>query len=317
MTVLVAGRRRSARVEASQVNSAFDPSETHGIYNRPNCTLHASSAALGWRNLFVFTLTEPPWKATYGSVSHHFLTVQRNGPVRLSVKVGGRSATKRVAAGDCTLCPGGEGFTVEIANTVDNAHIYLRDEMIEQVVTERGVRTTASLKLEPFFGLHEPLIEQLAFACVAALEAPSPSNSLYIDHLAWALAAHLVEVSAKGWGSRFLGRPRGLTDRQLRRVEEYMHNLLDRAIIVDDLAAAAGLSPVYFARQFKLRTGSTPHRYLRSMRIARAKQQLLDDRMPIVDIALSCGFCNQEHMTKVFRLECGTTPAAFRRARAK
>jgi AraC family transcriptional regulator len=317
MTVHAAEARRGARVEAWQLNSAFDPSETHGIYNRLGCTLHASSAALGWRNLFVSTLTEPPWEATYGSVRHHFLVVQRNGPVRLSLKVGGHSATKRVAAGGCTLCPGGEGFTVQIADAVENAHIYLRDEMIEQVIAERGGRGTASSKLEPFFGLHEPLIEQLALACTAALKEPSPSNSLYIDHLAWALAAHLVEVSARGLGSRYLERPKGLTDRQLRRVEEYMRNLLDHAIAVDDLAAAAGLSPVYFARQFKLRTGFTPHRYLRSIRIARAKQLLLDDRVPIAEIALLCGFCHQEHMTKVFRSECGTTPSAFRRARTR
>jgi AraC family transcriptional regulator len=317
MTVLAAEARCSAPDETSLLNTAFDPTETHGIYNRPGCTLHASSADLGWRNLFVSAVTEPPWEATYGSVRHHFLVVQRNGPVRLSLKVGDRSATKRVAAGDCTLCPGGEGFTVQIADTVDNAHIYLRDEMIEQVIAERGARTTGSLKLEPFFGLHEPLIEQLALACVAAVKGPSPSNSLYIDHLAWALAAHLVEMSAGGWDSRLSGRLPGLTDRQFRRVEEYMHNLLDRAIAVDDLAAAAGLSPVYFARQFKLRIGSTPHRYLRSIRIARAKQLLLDDRISIAEIALLCGFCHQEHMTKVFRIEFGTTPSAFRRARTK
>ena len=83
MTLLAADARR---VEASRVTDAsgFDPSETHGIYSRPGCTLHSSSAALGWRNLFVSTLTEPPWEATYGSVRHHFLVVQRNGPVRLT-----------------------------------------------------------------------------------------------------------------------------------------------------------------------------------------------------------------------------------------
>ena len=37
------------------------------------------------------------------------------------------------------------------------------------------------------------------------------------------------------------------------------------------------------------------------------------DYMSIAEIALNCGFCHQEHMTRVFRVECGTTPAAFRR----
>ena len=82
---------------------------------------------------------------------------------------------------------------------------------------------------------------------------------------------------------------------------------------VEDLAAAASLSPVYFARQFKLRTGSTPYRFLRSIRIERAKQLLRNDCTSIAEVAVMCGFCHQEHMTRVFKSECGSTPAVFRR----
>ena len=313
MALGIAGQAPGGRVEASRIGSfGFDPSETHGIYSRPGCLLHASSAASGWRNLFVSTLTEPPCEATYGSVRHHFLVVQRNGPVRLGLKVGGRTATKRLGIGDCTLCPGGEGFTVRIADAVDNVHVYLRHEMIERVLAERGLAPT---KLEPFFGQRDLLIEQLALGCAAAVTARSPSNSLYIDHLAWALAAHLVEVSASGSSWASPARLRGLTNLQLRRVQEFMRGHIDREIGVEDLAAAAGLSPVYFARQFKLRTGSTPYRYFRSIRVERAKELLLDDSIPIAEVALMCGFCHQEHLTRVFRTECGTTPAAFRRTK--
>lgn len=310
---LAAELRRSDRTSSEAADpQSFEPGETHGICNRPGWRVHASSAALGWRNLFVSSQTETPEEADYGSVRHHLLVVNRNGPASVSLKVAGRSAVKQIAAGGATLCPGGEGFTVRVFDTVDSAHIYLRHDMIERVIDERGIATT-SPPLQPFFGAYEPLVEHLALACVAALNRPSKSASFYVDHLAWAMAAHLVETHGRGSIVPSIVHYPGLTDRQLNRVEEYMLDHIDGDLGVEDLAAAAGLSPVYFARQFKLRTGSSPHRYLRSLRVKRAKELLRNDDMSIAEIALICGFCHQEHMTRVFRVECGTTPAAFRR----
>ena len=108
----------------------------------------------------------------------------------------GCSAVKQVGAGGSTLCPGGEGFTVRVFDTVDSTHIYLRHEMIERVIDERGTMATAP-QLQPFFGIQEPLIEQLAFAFVTMLDNHSKSAAFYVDHLAWAMAAHLVEAHGR------------------------------------------------------------------------------------------------------------------------
>jgi AraC family transcriptional regulator len=308
-----AGLRRGGRVDASPAANqhGFDPCEAHGVHSRRRWRPHASSAALGWRNLFVSSQTEIPEVAEYGSVRHHLLVVHHNGPASVSLRMAGRTTIKQIAAGGSTLAPGGEGFTVRILDKLDSTHIYLRHEMIERVIDERGI--AASAPLQPFFGIHEPLVEHIALACVAALGEPSKSTSFYVDHLAWAMAAHLVETNGRGSIMPSTAHYSGLTDRQLKRVEEYMIEHMDGALGVEDLAAAAGLSPVYFARQFKLRTGCSPHRHLRSLRIRRAKELLGNDHMSIAEIALSCGFCHQEHMTRVFRAECGTTPAVFRR----
>jgi AraC family transcriptional regulator len=195
---MAAGLRRSGRVDSSPAVDphSFDPREAHGVCNRRGWRLHASSAALGWRNLFVSSQTEIPEEADYGSVRHHLLVVHRNGPARVSLRMAGRTTVKQVAAGGATLAPGGEGFTVRIFDTVDSAHIYLRHEMIERVIDERGIAVTAP-QVQPFFGIQEPLVEHLALACVAALNKPSKSASFYVDHLAWAMAAHLIETHGR------------------------------------------------------------------------------------------------------------------------
>ena len=87
---VAAGFRRSGRVGCSPVTDphGFDPRETHGVCNRRGWRPLASSAALGWRNLFVSSQTEIPEEADYGSVRHHLLVVHRNGPASVSLKDG-------------------------------------------------------------------------------------------------------------------------------------------------------------------------------------------------------------------------------------
>jgi AraC family transcriptional regulator len=80
-----------------------------------------------------------------------------------------------------------------------------------------------------------------------------------------------------------------------------------------DLAAIAGTSQTAFARGFKRATGTSPYRYLMQQRIAQATRLLTNTQTPIAEVALACGFSHQEHLTRLFHRETGTTPAAYRR----
>lgn len=296
---------------------AFNPDETHRIFARPGCDVRATSADLGWRSLFVTLQHEPVTNAAYGGAPHHLLVMQLSGPVELTCGMGGSPITKTVIPGICTYIPSGEGFGIRFSNSLESAHLYLRSELVERALAERSAARSEQLHLDPFFGATEPLLEQLVRGCVAALQRAGSSGTLYVDCLAWAIAAHLVEMRASAAGHMSADLARGLSERQLRRVEDYIEAHLERDIGVDDLAEAAGLSPVYFARQFKTRTGTAPYRYLLVARIARAKRMLLADELPICEIALACGFCHQEHLTRAFKANVGLSPAAFRRARGR
>jgi AraC family transcriptional regulator len=308
---LRAGEPRSGTSQAAGP-LGFGPGEAHVAFTRRAWRVHASSAASGWRNLFVSSQTEIPEEADYGNSRHHLLVVHCNGPASVSLRMAGRTTVKKIAAGGSAFVPAGEGFTVRIFDTVDSAHVYLHRDLIGRIADERGSAIKAP-QMQPFFGVQDPLLEHLALSCVAALDQPSKTASLYVDHLAWAMAAHLIEIQERVSLTPSPASRSGLADRQLRRVREYMLERMHGHLGVEELAAVAGLSPVYFARQFKLRIGCSPHRYLRSLRVKRAKELLGYDYMSIAEIALNCGLCHQEHMTRVFRAQCGTTPAAFRR----
>jgi len=106
----------------------------------------------------------------------------------------------------------------------------------------------------------------------------------------------------------------GIVDRRLRRAIEFMHDNCGRELALAEIAAAAYLSEFHFARLFKKITGTTPHAYLASLRIERARRLLAESDLPITEVGATVGYGSQSHFTKVFREATGMTPHAFRRA---
>jgi AraC family transcriptional regulator len=70
---------------------------------------------------------------------------------------------------------------------------------------------------------------------------------------------------------------------------------------------------MHFAAQFKAATGQTPHAYVVSRKIIRAKQMLMDSTRAIGEVALELNFSSSAHFTQVFKCLVGETPGSWRR----
>jgi len=106
----------------------------------------------------------------------------------------------------------------------------------------------------------------------------------------------------------------GLVDRRIRRAVELMHTHLDRDLPLEEIAAAAYLSPFHFARLFKKLTGAPPHAYLAALRARRAQTLLTESDFSITEIAARVGYGSSSHFSKAFRQATGLSPRAFRAA---
>lgn len=106
----------------------------------------------------------------------------------------------------------------------------------------------------------------------------------------------------------------GLAPWQARKVTAMIDDNIDATLPVDRLATAAALSPSHFCRAFKDSFGEPPHAYVMGRRVARAKALMLETAEPLSQIALACGFADQAHLSKLFRVRTGETPSAWRRA---
>jgi len=106
----------------------------------------------------------------------------------------------------------------------------------------------------------------------------------------------------------------GLARWQIERIKRHIESNLDETIQVADLAAIARLSAGYFSNAFKVSFGQSPHAYIVSRRLARAKQLMTSSDLSLCAIAFDCGFSDQAHLCRQFRRATGASPNAWRRS---
>jgi AraC family transcriptional regulator len=283
--------------------------ETIGMLRQPWVRPTRSSAGHGWAGLYVSTQSEQPYRESFEPVRAHLMVLHLGGPVIVEHGSGGSRERKSIPAGGFFLHPAGHDLDVALGGDLNTIHANLADAQVDQAGDGNRV------ELAPKLGLNDPMIEQLLLAMDGVLKDPVPTARTYVDHLTAMLAAHLAHrYNVAGGSAPSTPAVAGLDGRQLGDVIEVMKLRLAEPIPLPDLAAVAGLSTSQLTRRFKASTRLTPHRYLVRLRLAQAVRELRTGDRPIVDIALSCGFSHQEHLTRVMRAQMGTTPAEVRRS---
>jgi AraC family transcriptional regulator len=87
---------------------------------------------------------------------------------------------------------------------------------------------------------------------------------------------------------------------------------MDR-ITVSTVAAALDLRPAQLARAFRRHQRVSIGSYVRELRVQWAIARLTGSTQAISDIAISAGFADQSHFTRLCVRHTGRTPAQFRR----
>ena len=73
------------------------------------------------------------------------------------------------------------------------------------------------------------------------------------------------------------------------------------------------MSLAHFLRLFKEKTGMAPHKFKLQLRIAAAKDMLINTNYKVNDIAQSVGFSDPLYFCRYFLKITGDTPSSFRR----
>jgi AraC-like DNA-binding protein len=91
------------------------------------------------------------------------------------------------------------------------------------------------------------------------------------------------------------------------------HRLQGGAASVTALAAEVGWSRRHLAERFRREIGLPPKVAARVLRFERAKAELLrpDTAPRLADVAASCGYADQAHLTREWRELAGCTPSQW------
>lgn len=131
---------------------------------------------------------------------------------------------------------------------------------------------------------------------------------LFFDAKIRELTALLYDFSIKGDSSIYINH----TDRVVKCMD-FIRKNFNKKISLNDMAAAAGLSPSFLHKIFKQFMEMSPWEYLIVQRMNYAKHLLGDNSISIEKIAEKCGFEERAYFDRVFKKNIGITPAEFRK----
>jgi AraC-like DNA-binding protein len=104
--------------------------------------------------------------------------------------------------------------------------------------------------------------------------------------------------------------------RHLLRARDLVDSRYAEPLDLEALARAAHVSPRHFSRSFRRTFGETPHQYLLTRRIERARHLLRTTDLKVAEVCLAVGFQGVGSFTTTFRRHVGMSPTAYRRANA-
>ncbi|MFZ6029007.1 MAG: AraC family transcriptional regulator [Chloroflexota bacterium] len=182
--------------------------------------------------------------------------------------------------------PGGHGYWV-----VSLRPAYVQG-LFEQATGLTGLPRLAGIKLSD-----APFLADLA----AWLKSQPDGNEGHFEALLGALfKSHAGEAAP----------PAPAHEVWLAATFRQLETCQNEAVLLDELAAAAHVSPFYLHRVFRKAAGVPPHTYLLHTRIKKSLAILLETDS-IAAAAQQLGFADQSHFTRLFKRQVGVTPGKF------
>jgi AraC family transcriptional regulator len=190
-------------------------------------------------------------------------------------------------------------------------HFYVPRSALDGIAENSGTTRIGELACQLGVGHDDEVIRHVGAALLEALRRPGEANQLFIDHLMLAFTAHVAQTYG---GLKFTEPVRGgLPPWQVKRACERLESDLTGKITLQQIAAEFDLSVSHFSRAFRISTGLPPHQWLLRQRVSAAKHLMTVRDLSLSEIAMSAGFANQSHFTRVFSTLVGVSPGVWRR----
>lgn len=135
--------------------------------------------------------------------------------------------------------------------------------------------------------------------------------TLALESLLW--VARLVERGSSGPGRHAAARVISENAKLAHDVATHIRHHVADNFSAESLAEYFNVSREHLSRTMKRHHGVSLHRYMMAQRIAAARRMLIQQpTMPVMEVAVACGFQSHAHFSRVFKQTQHMTPAACR-----
>ena len=242
------------------------------------------------------------------------LTMAMVGTVKRDLYLNGGSnpSSTPVTNGSFSFLDLREEAALRVNGALDCVQFYLPLNRLEAAAQDVGLNRLGDAQIDSGAVVADSILFNLASSLLPSFEDGAVVSQLFVDSISQAVASHVLATYC---GAKLLDKPLrgGLAAWQQKRVLEMIEAKLTADISLDDLAAECRLSPRHLSRAFRQSMGMPPHQWLLNRRIEKAKVLLRDGRIPLLGVALGCGFADQSHFTRAFTSATGTPPGLWRR----
>ncbi|MBR1206069.1 MULTISPECIES: AraC family transcriptional regulator [unclassified Bradyrhizobium] len=190
-------------------------------------------------------------------------------------------------------------------------HFYLPRSALDGIAEQFRAPRVGQLPCQLGVGHDDAVVRHIGGALLPALRRPTETSRLFIDYTMLALTAHVAQTYGRMRVTKSVHG--GLAPWQLKRACERLDADLGGELSLQQIAAEFDLSVSYFSRAFRSSAGLPPHQWLLRQRVKAAKQLMTVRELPLAEIAISAGFANQSHFTRVFTATVGISPGVWRR----
>lgn len=106
--------------------------------------------------------------------------------------------------------------------------------------------------------------------------------------------------------------PRCVVDPRVERIKATVTAHMHRKMTLGEMARQVGLSVSRMSHLFKAHIGVGPSRYLKDLRMERARALLETTSLSVKEITARVGFCDISHFVRDFKRSYGVSPIRYR-----
>ena len=264
----------------------------------------------GWGGLELQMYRNGPGGVSARGSRDHVLVLNMAGRTLIDDTCEGRRQKIWSEPGSFCLEPAGKPASRSWKGSAEVVVVYLKPNLISTVAQDLDLDPTA-VHVTPRLAVPDQLVHHFGLVLRSIAANAHPGTALMVDSVARALTVHLLRQHSNVQKMIPTRQPE-LPARRLTTVIDYMRAHFNQPVTVSELAEQCGLSSTHFTRAFREAVGKPPHAYLIDIRLDKARDLLEHTRLPITEIALSCGFEQSQYFATVFRQRIGFTPSSWR-----